>query len=110
MRFGKLDPKMTVWFAPVSVLPAAEFTILFLQLSTISADETGEQQALRLLAENVLKFHLGALGDRAIAPDGLHFANLIAILLERSPEELSLLLPQLPQLSTEELLTRLRDD
>ncbi len=101
VRFGKLDLGITDWFAPVSVLPAAEFTTLFLQLSTISADETGKPQALRLLAENVLKFYLGEFDDS--------LANLISILLERSPEDLSLLLPQLPQLSIEELRAWLND-
>jgi len=101
VRFGKLDLGITDWFALVSVLPAAEFTTLFLRLSTISADETGKPQALRLLAENVLKFHLGEFDDS--------LPNLISILLERSPEDLSLLLPQLPQLSIEELRAWLND-
>ncbi len=50
-RFGESYPSATVWFAPVSVLPAAEFTELLIQLWTISPDEIGQQEAIRLLAE-----------------------------------------------------------
>jgi len=50
-RFGESHPSATVWFAPVSVLPAAEFTQLLMQLWATSPDEIGQQEAIRLLAE-----------------------------------------------------------
>jgi len=50
-RFGESTPSATVWFAPVSVLPAAEFTELLMKLWAISPDEVGQQEAIRLLAE-----------------------------------------------------------
>jgi len=46
-RFGESTPSATVWFAPVSVLPAAEFTELLIQLWATSSD----REAIKLLAE-----------------------------------------------------------
>jgi hypothetical protein len=99
VRFGELDPLLTAFLNPVSALPATEFTMLLLQLSALTVDEQGMQQARQLLAENVLKMRLGEIGDR--------LPVLLQNLLALSAEELTLLLQQRAQLSNEELLARL---
>ena len=101
VRFGELDGVLAAFLNPVSALPATEFTMLFLQLSTLNVDEQGMQQARELLAENVLRMRFGELGER--------FPVMMQNLLALSAEELTLLLQQLPQLSNEELLARLSD-
>ena len=115
VRFGELDAFLAVFLAPVSALPANEFTLLLLQLSALTGDSQGIEQARRLLAESVLRMRFGLLGDTADAtlrdrvsvPDVLRIPALATNLLALSPEELALLLQQLPQLSDEELLARL---
>lgn len=99
VRFGELDALLAIFLAPISALPANEFTLLLLQLSALAVDEEGMEQARRLLAENVLRMRFSQLDDRI--PD------LATNLLALSSEELALLLQQLPQLSDEELLARL---
>lgn len=99
VRFGELDALLAVFLAPVSALPANKFTLLLLQLSALAVDEQGIEQARRLLAENVLTMRFSQLDER--------IPNLATNLLALSPEELALLLQQLPQLSDEELLARL---
>jgi hypothetical protein len=99
VRFGELDALLAAFLAPVSTLPANEFTLLLLQLSALNGDEEGIEQARRLLAENVLRMRFSQVDERI--PD------LVTNLLELSPEELALLLQQLPQLSDDELLARL---
>lgn len=101
VRFGELDGVLAAFLTRVSALPAAEFTMLFLQLSTLTVDEQGMQQARQLLAENVLRMRFGELGER--------LTDQVSNLLALSGEELALLLEQLPQLSDEELLARLSD-
>jgi hypothetical protein len=110
VRFGELDAKLSAFLAPVSVLPSREFTLLILQLSALTVDEQGIEQARRLLAENVLRIRFGQLGDTADAALGERIPNLVTNLLALSPEELALFVQQLPQLSDEELLARLSND
>ena len=115
VKFGKLDTTLSAFLAPVSALPAAEFTRLLLQLSALTVDAQGIEQARRLLAENVLRMRFGqlgdtedaTLGDRVSVPEALPIPNLVTNLLALSLEELALLLQQLPQISDEELLGRL---
>jgi hypothetical protein len=99
VRFGEVGALLAVFLAPVSALPATEFTLLLLQLSALTGDEEGIEQARRLLAENVLRMRFSQLDERI--PD------LATNLLSLSSEELALLLQQLPQLSDDELLARL---
>ncbi|MFB2979900.1 flagellar assembly protein H, partial [Microseira sp. BLCC-F43] len=99
VRFGELDALLAVFLAPVSALPANEFTLLLLQFSALTGDEEGIEQARRLLAENVLRMRFSQLDERIPA--------LVTNLLSLSPEELALLWQQLPQLSDDELLARL---
>ena len=101
-RFGELDARLTAFLVPVSALPAAEFALLLLQLSALTVDEEGIEQARRLLAENVLKMRFGELGER--------LTDLVSNLLALSEEELGLLLEQLPELSDESLLARLANE
>ena len=96
VRFGELD-----------ALPATEFTMLFLQLSALTVDEQGMQQARQLLAENVVRMRFGEIGDTADATLRDRLRVMMQNLLALPPEELTLLLQQLPQLSNEELLARL---
>ena len=115
VRFGELDALLAVFLAPVSALPATEFTLLLLQLSALTGDEEGIEQARRLLAEKVLRMRFGQLGntaeatlrDMAEATLRDRIPDLVTNLLALPPEELALLLQQLPQLSDEELLARL---
>ncbi|HBE18866.1 MAG TPA: flagellar assembly protein H, partial [Cyanobacteria bacterium UBA11367] len=107
VRFGELDAFLAVFLVPVSALPANEFTLLLLQLSALTGDSQGIEQARRLLAESVLRMRFGLLGDTADATLRDRIPALATNLLALSPEELALLLQQLPQLSDEELLARL---
>jgi hypothetical protein len=102
VRFGELDAVLAAFLTPVSALPATEFTMLLLQLLALNVDEQGMQQARQLLAENVLRMRFGEIGDR--------LPVLVQNLLALSPEELTLLRQQLPQLSNEELLARLSNE
>ncbi|MEG4836645.1 flagellar assembly protein H [Microcoleus sp. B9-D4] len=99
VRFGEINSKMTAFLSPISKLPAAEFTMLLLAISLLTVDEAGKQQAVRLLAENVLKMRQNELGD--ILPTAL--TNLLALPVD----ELTFFLEQLPQLSVDELRARL---
>ncbi len=99
VRLGEINSKMTAFLSPISKLPAAEFTVLLLAISMLTVDEAGKQQAVRLLAENVLRIRQNELGD--ILPTAL--TNLLAMPVE----QLTLFVEQLPQLSADELRTRL---
>lgn len=99
VRFGEINSKMTAFLSPISKLQAAEFTVLLLAISMLSVDEAGRQQAVRLLAENVLKMRESELGD--FLPTSL--TNLLAL----SVDELTVFVEQFPQLSAEELRARL---
>ncbi|HBK65861.1 MAG TPA: flagellar assembly protein H, partial [Cyanobacteria bacterium UBA11166] len=83
---------------PVSTLPAVDFTILLVQLSMLSVDESGVKRGTELLAESVLRMRFGQLDER--------LTNVIPSLLALSLDDLGLLLSQLPELSVEELLGR----
>jgi hypothetical protein len=109
VRFGELDAIFTAFLIPTSALPAIEFTLLLLQLSALTVDEQGLEQARRLLAENVLKMRFDRTGDTDEVTRDDRTNNLVSNLLELPAEELALLLQQLPQLSDEELLARLSD-
>ncbi|MEG4305677.1 hypothetical protein [Microcoleus sp. D3_18a_C4] len=89
---------MTVFLSPISKLPAAEFTVLLLAISMLTVDEEGREQAVRLLAENVLTMHQHELGD--ILPTAI--TNIVALPVA----ELTLLVEQLPQLSADGLRER----
>ncbi len=99
VRFGEINSKMTAFLSPISNLPAGEFTVLLLAISMLTVDEAGRQQAVRLLAENVLKMRQSELGD--LLPTAL--TNLLALSLD----ELTLFVEQLPRLSADELRARL---
>ena len=99
VRFGVLEPKSAVFITPVSTLPAVDFTMLLVQLSILSVDESGVKRATELLAESVLRMRFGQLDER--------LTNVIPSLLALSLEDLGLLLSLLPQLSIDELLGRL---
>jgi len=99
VRFGEINSKMTAFLSPISNLSAADFTVLLLAISMLTVDEAGRQQAVRLLAENVLKMRQSELGD--LLPTAL--TNLLAL----SVDELILFVEQLPQLSADELRARL---
>jgi hypothetical protein len=99
VRFGELSPKMTVFLSPISKLQAAEFTVLLLAISMLTADETGREAAVKLLAESVLQMRSPELGD--ILPAAV--TNLLALPVA----ELTLFVEQLPQLSAEGLRERL---
>ena len=99
VRFGEINSKMTAFLSPISKLPAAEFTVLLLAISMLTVDEAGRQQAVRLLAENVLRTRQNELGDI------LHTA--VSNLLAMPVEQLTLFVEQLPQLSADELRARL---
>ncbi len=91
--------KTTEHYPHDSILSAAEFTKMLLSISLLPVDENGRQEAMRLLAENVLRLRGNELGD--ILP------TVVTNLLALSGEELRLLLERLPQLSTDELLNLL---
>ncbi|MEG4393296.1 flagellar assembly protein H [Microcoleus sp. BROC3] len=99
VRFGELSPKMTVFLSPISKLAAAEFTVLLLAISMLTVDETGREQAVKLLAESALQIRSPELGD--ILPTAV--TNLLALPVA----ELTLFVEQLPELSAEELRERL---
>ena len=99
VRFGELDSLMIAFLSPVSTIPAAEFTVMLLGISMLTVDAAGRQEAVRLLAENVLAVRLNESGESLPA--------LVTNLLALPVEELTLLLEQLPQLSADELRTRL---
>ncbi|MEG3910025.1 flagellar assembly protein H [Microcoleus sp. w2-18bC1] len=101
VRFGELDPLTVTFLRPVSALPTAEFTMLLVQLSMLPIAQTDRQQVQNLLAESVLnnRFSQSGQEERPV--------NLIPNLLGLSPENLSLLLSELPQLSLENLIARL---
>ncbi|PSB39821.1 flagellar assembly protein H [filamentous cyanobacterium Phorm 46] len=99
VRFGEVNSKMTVVLSPISKLPAAEFTVLLLAISMLTVDEAGREQAVRLLAENVLRTRQNELED--ILPTAL--TNLLAMPVD----ELTLFVEQLPQLSADEVRARL---
>ncbi|HBK64133.1 MAG TPA: flagellar assembly protein H, partial [Cyanobacteria bacterium UBA11166] len=98
-RFGELDEKMIGFIPSLSTLSAPDFTRMLLSISLFPVDENGRQEAMRLLAENVLRLRGNELGD--ILP------TVVTNLLALSGEELRLLLERLPQLSTDELLNLL---
>ncbi|MEG4068360.1 flagellar assembly protein H [Microcoleus sp. Pol11C2] len=99
VRFGELSPKMTVFLSPISKLAAAEFTVLLLAISMLTVDESGQEAAVKLLAESALKIRSPELGD--LLPTAV--TNLLALPVA----ELTLFVEQMPQLSAEELRDRL---
>ncbi len=102
VRFGESDP-LTLAFIPlISALPVAEFTVLLVQLSTLPAGQNEHQQVQNLLAQTVLEKSFSQSGQLEQLP-----VNLIPDMLALSPDNLSSLLAELPQLSIEELTTRL---
>ena len=98
-RFGEINSKMTAFLSAISKLQAAEFTVLLLAISMLTVDEAGRQQAVRLLAENVLKMRQSELGE--LLPTAL--TNLLAFPVD----ELTFFVEQLPRLSADELRARL---
>jgi hypothetical protein len=102
VRFGESDP-LTLAFIPlISALPVAEFTLLLVQLSNLAAGQNEHQQVQNLLAQTVLEKYFSQSGQLEELP-----VNLISNLLALSPDNLSSLLADLPQLSIEELTARL---
>ncbi|MEG4489694.1 hypothetical protein [Microcoleus sp. D2_18a_B4] len=104
VRFGELDPLTLTFVRPVSALPTAEFTMLLVQLSMLPIAQTDRQQVQTLLAESVLNNRFSKSGQSEELP-----VTLIPNLLGLSPENLSLLLSELPKLSLENLIARLAD-
>jgi hypothetical protein len=102
VRFGELDPLTLTFLYPISALPTAEFTMVLVKLSMLPIAQTDRQQVQTLLAESVLNNRFSASGQLEDRP-----VNLIPNLLALSPENLSLLLSELPQLSLENLISRL---
>jgi len=102
VRFGELDPRTVALILPISALPVAEFTLLLVQLSTLPAGENEHQQVQNLLVKTVLKKYFPQSEQLSEIS-----ASIIPDLLALSPEILSSLLAELPQLSIEELTTRL---
>ncbi len=98
-RFGELSPKMSVFLTPLSKLSATEFTRMLLGISMLTVDGSGQQQAVKLLAEYVLRRYLNE------SPDIL--ATAVSNLLELSVTELTVLVEEMPQLSADELRARL---
>ncbi|MGB8690093.1 MAG: flagellar assembly protein H, partial [Microcoleus sp.] len=98
------DPLTLTFLRPISALPTAEFTMLLVQLSMLPIAQTDPQQVQILLAESVLSNRFSASGQVEERP-----VNLIPDLLALSPENLSLLLSELPQLSLEDLMARLSE-
>ncbi|WP_293330018.1 flagellar assembly protein H [Microcoleus sp. CAWBG58] len=101
VRFGELSPKMTVFLSPISKLFAADFTVLLLAISMLTVDESGREEAVKLLAESVLKMFVTNLQD--ILPQAV--TNLLALPVA----ELTLFVEQLPHLSDAQLRERLVD-
>ncbi|MEG3898448.1 MULTISPECIES: flagellar assembly protein H [unclassified Microcoleus] len=104
VRFGELDPLTVTFLRPVSALPTAEFTMLLVQLSMLPIAQTDRQPVQNVLAASVLNNRFSASAPSAERP-----VTLIPNLLSLSPENLSLLLSELPQLSLENLMARLSD-
>ncbi|MFB8798845.1 MAG: flagellar assembly protein H [Microcoleus sp.] len=104
VRFGELDPLTLTFLRPISALPTAEFTMLLVQLSMLPIAQIDPQQVQILLAESVLSNRFSASAQVEQRP-----VNLIPDLLALSPENLSLLLSELPQLSLEDLMARLSE-
>ncbi|MEZ2229067.1 MAG: flagellar assembly protein H [Microcoleus sp.] len=98
-RFGELSPKMSVFLTPLSKLSATEFTRMLLAISMLTVDESGQQQAVKLLAEYVLRRYFNESADI--------LATAVSNLLELSVVELTVLVEELPQLSADELRARL---
>ncbi|MEZ2240843.1 flagellar assembly protein H [Microcoleus sp.] len=98
-RFGELSPKMRVFLTPLSKLSATEFTRMLLAISMLSVDEAGQEQAVKLLAEYVLRRYLNESADI--------LATAVSNLLELSVTELTVLVEEMPQLSADELRARL---
>ena len=103
VRFGELDPLTLTFVSPISALPTAEFTMLLVRLSMLPIAQIDPQQVQNLLAESILNNRFGESGQ-AERP-----VTLIPNLLGLSPEDLSLLLSELPELSLENLIARLLD-
>lgn len=99
VRFGELDSQMRAFLLTVSTVPATEFTVMLLGMSMLTVDEAGRQQAVRLLAQNVLRMRLNGGGD--ILP------TVVTNLLALPAVELALFLERLPQLSADELIALL---
>ncbi|MEG4345172.1 flagellar assembly protein H [Microcoleus sp. A003_D6] len=102
VRFGELDPLTLTFVRPISALPTAEFTMLLVQLSMLPIAQTDRQPVHNVLAASVLNNRFSASAPSAELP-----VNLIPNLLALSPEKLSLLLSELPELSLDNLTTRL---
>jgi hypothetical protein len=51
-RFGELPPEIAALLSQVSTIPVAEFTKVLLEISMLTVDEAGRQQAVRILTEN----------------------------------------------------------
>ncbi|MEG4918227.1 flagellar assembly protein H [Microcoleus sp. B7-D4] len=98
-RFGELSPKMSVFLTPLSKLSATEFTRMLLAISMLAVDEAGKQQAVKLLAEYVLRMYF----DESVDILAIAVSNL----LELPVVELGVLVEELPQLSADELRARL---
>jgi len=105
VRFGELDPLTLTFVSPISALPTAEFTMLLVQLSMLPIAQTDRQPVLNLLAASVLNNRFSKSGQS----EQERPVTLIPNLLGLSPENLSLLLSELPQLSLEDLMARLSE-
>jgi hypothetical protein len=95
---AELEPIVNVLIAPISAFPAIDFARLLVQFSALPVDETSLQQVKQLLVAAVLEMRFGELGDR--------LNPLLSNLLMLSPEQLMILLSQLPDLSVDELWER----
>ncbi|MEG3882131.1 hypothetical protein QT972_32740 [Microcoleus sp. herbarium7] len=98
-KFGELSPKMSVFLTPLSKLSATEFTRMLLAISMLTVDESGREQAVKLLAEYVLKRYFNESADI--------LDTAVSNLLELPMVELTVLVEELPQLSADELRARL---
>ena len=99
VRFGELSPKMTAFLSPISKLYAAEFTVLLLAISMLTVNDAGREQAVKLLAESVLKMSVTNLEEI--------LSQAVTNLLSLPVAELTSFVEQLPQLSDAELRERL---
>jgi len=98
-KFGELSPKMSVFLTPLSKLSATEFTRMLLAISMLSVDEAGQEQAVKLLAEYVLRRYFNESADI--------LATAVRNLLELPLVELTVLVEEMPHLSADELRARL---
>ncbi len=71
-----------------------------MQLSQLSGDEQGIEQGHRLVVEQLLRLRFGTLDEELTA--------IITSLLALPPQELTLLLLQLSQISRTELLVKFK--